>query len=172
MLRGSGVAWDLRKSQPYEVYKEISFKIPVGVKGDYFERYIIRFFVMRESINIIFQCLVMIKTGPVQSLDSKIVPPKREKIKSSMEALIHHFKFYSEGFYLPKKEAYVGIEAPKGEFGVYLASDGTNKPYRCKVRAPGFSHLQGLDFMAKKHLLADVVTIIGTLDIVFGEVDR
>jgi NADH dehydrogenase I D subunit len=172
MLRGSGVPWDLRKVQPYELYNEISFKVPVGVNGDSFERYLIRIFEMRQSINIIRSCINLVEVGPIKSLNSKVVPPAKEEIKSSMEAVIHHFKYYSEGFYLRENEAYVGIESPKGEFGVYLVSDGTNKPYRCKIKAPGFSHLQGLDFMTKKHLLADVVTIIGTLDVVFGEVDR
>jgi len=153
----------------------LDFKVPVSsniIGGDCYQRYLIRVEEMRQSIRIIKQCLSLIAPGPIKSLDGKVVPPNRGNLKSSMEALIHHFKLYSEGFLVPPNEAYVGIEAPKGEFGVYLVSDGSNKPYRCKIKAPGFAHLQGLDFMAKHHLLADVVTIIGTLDIVFGEVDR
>lgn len=144
----------------------------MGYQGDCYQRYLIRIEEMRQSVRIIDQCLNKISEGPIKALDGKIVPPTRKEMKNSMEALIHHFKLYSEGFYVPKGESYIGIEAPKGEFGVHIISDGTNKPYRCKIKAPGFAHLQGLDFMAKKHLLADVVTIIGTLDIVFGEVDR
>jgi NADH dehydrogenase I D subunit len=172
MLRGSGVSWDLRKTQPYEVYDEITFKVPVGDKGDCFQRYLVRVEEMRQSIWIIQQSLDLIIEGPICSTNSKVVPPSRKEMKHSMEGLINHFKLLSEGFHVPKTESYVGIEAPKGEFGIYLISDGTNKPYRCKIKSPGFLHLQGLDFMARNHLLADVVTIIGTLDIVFGEVDR
>ena len=172
MLRGSGISWDLRKTQPYEIYDEITFKVPVGSKGDCFHRYLVRVEEMRQSVWIIQQSLDLIVNGPVCSTNSKVVPPSRKEMKQSMEGLINHFQLLSEGFYVRKTESYVGIEAPKGEFGLYLISDGTNKPYRCKIKSPGFLHLQGLDFMARNHLLADVVTIIGTLDIVFGEVDR
>jgi NADH dehydrogenase I D subunit len=172
MLRGSGVSWDLRKTQPYEIYDEITFKVPVGDKGDCFQRYLVRIEEMRQSVWIIQQSLDLIVNGPICSTNSKVIPPSRKEMKHSMEGLINHFKLLSEGFYVRKTESYVGIEAPKGEFGLYLISDGTNKPYRCKIKSPGFLHLQGLDFMARNHLLADVVTIIGTLDIVFGEVDR
>jgi len=162
----------LRKTQPYEVYGELDFNSVISSEGDCFARYLIRIEEMRQSINIIHQCTNIIEAGPVVSFDGKVTPPTRKELKNSMEALIHHFKLYSEGFSIPKNETYVGIEAPKGEFGVYLVTDGLNKPYRCKIKAPGFAHLQGLDFMSKGHLLADVVTNIGTLDIVFGEVDR
>ncbi len=172
LLRGSGINWDLRKTQPYEVYDKLRFDIPVGKHGDCYDRYLIRVEEMRQSLRIIHQCLNLMPTGPIKAEDQKLTPPSRKQMKSSMEALIHHFKLFSEGFVVPKSETYTAIEAPKGEFGVYLVSDGSNKPYRCKIKAPGFAHLQGLDFMAKGHLLADVVTIIGTLDIVFGEVDR
>jgi NADH:ubiquinone oxidoreductase subunit D len=172
MARGSGIPWDLRKTQPYEVYSEMEFRVPVGNKGDCFQRYLVRVEEMRQSVYIIQQGLNLITRGPVKAINSKVSAPTRKELKSSMEALILHFKLYSEGFCIPKTEAYVGVEAPKGEFGVYLVSDGTHKPYRCKIKSPGFLHLQGLDFMAKNHLLADIVTIIGTLDIVFGEVDR
>ena len=172
MLRGSGIVWDLRKTQPYDIYHLVNFSIPVGSNGDCYDRYLIRIEEMRQSINIIQQCLNHIPKGLIKIDDYKISAPSRQKMKQSMEALIHHFKLYSEGFYVPQGEAYTAIEAPKGEFGVYLVSDGTNRPYRCKIKAPGFSHLQGINFMAKGHLLADVVTIIGTQDIVFGEVDR
>jgi NADH:ubiquinone oxidoreductase subunit D len=172
MARGSGLGWDLRKTQSYEVYNELDFKVPVGTKGDCFQRYLVRIEEMRQSTGIIQQAVNLIADGAVKTLNSKVTPPSRKELKSSMEALIHHFKLYSEGFYVPKAEVYLAVEAPKGEFGVYLVSDGTNKPYRCKIKSPGFLHLQGLDFLAKNHLLADVVTIIGTLDIVFGEVDR
>ena len=172
MLRGSGINWDLRKSQPYEVYNEVDFEIPVGFNGDCYDRYLIRVFEMRESIKIIEQCLNKIPTGPIKSDDNKLTPPSRTDMKQSMESLIHHFKMYTQGFTIPTNETYVGTEAPKGEFGVYLVSNGTNRPYRCKIKAPGFSHLQALDFMSKDHMIADVVTIIGTQDIVFGEVDR
>jgi len=172
MLRGSGVSWDLRKSQPYEIYKDINFCIPVGKNGDCYDRYLIRVEEMRQSLNIIEYCLNHIPTGCIKVDDRKIVPPSREYMKSSMESLIHHFKLYTEGFSVPKGETYTAVEAPKGEFAVYLVSDGTNKPYRCRIHAPGFLHLQSLDFMSKGHMIADVVTIIGTQDIVFGEIDR
>jgi NADH dehydrogenase I D subunit len=172
MLRGSGVKWDLRRNQPYDVYDKLDFDIPVGTKGDCYDRYLIRMEEMRQSIRIMQQCINQMPQGPVKIDDRKITPPSRSNMKQSMEALIHHFKLYSEGYNVPNGEAYVGVEAPKGEFGVYIVSDGSSKPYRCKLKAPGFVHLQGLDFMSKGHLLADVVTIIGTLDIVFGEVDR
>ncbi len=172
MLRGSGIPWDLRKSQPYDVYDKMEFDIPVGKNGDSYDRYLVRVEEMRQSLKIIQQCIEQMPAGPVKTLDRKIAPPPREEMKHSMEALIHHFKLYTEGYHVPAGEAYVPVEAPKGEFGVYVVSTGLNKPYRCRLRAPGFAHLQGLDFMSKGHLLADVVTIIGTLDIVFGEVDR
>jgi NADH dehydrogenase (ubiquinone) Fe-S protein 2 len=172
MLRGSGVYWDLRKSQPYEVYEKLQFDIPVGSNGDCYDRYLIRVFEMKESLKIIEQCLNLMPTGYVKTNDLKICPPTRTEMKQSMEALIHHFKMYTQGVIIPANETYIGTEAPKGEFGVYLISDNTNRPYRCKIKAPGFNHLQALDFMSKGHLIADVVTIIGTQDIVFGEVDR
>jgi NADH dehydrogenase (ubiquinone) Fe-S protein 2 len=171
MLRGSGIAWDLRKTQPYEVYNNLKFSIPVGNDGDCYDRYVVRINEMRQSLIIIEQCLNKMTLGPVKVIN-KISTPSRSQFKVDMESLIHHFKLYSEGYYLPAGEAYVGVEAPKGEFGVFLVSNGTNKPYRCKIKAPGFLHLQGINFMAHNHLLADVVTIIGTQDIVFGEVDR
>lgn len=172
MLRGSDVAWDLRKAQPYEVYSSLEFDIPVGKNGDCYDRYLCRVEEMRQSVCIIRQCLERLPDGPVTAADNKVTPPKREEMKSSMEALIHHFKLYTEGHHVPAGETYTAVEAPKGEFGVYLVSDGTNSPYRCKIRAPGFAHLQALDFLTRGHMLADVVAIIGTLDIVFGEVDR
>jgi NADH dehydrogenase (ubiquinone) Fe-S protein 2 len=172
MLRGSGILWDLRKTQPYEVYKELDFYIPIGSTGDCYDRYLIRVEEMRQSLFIIFQCLNKIPAGLIKTDDRKICPPIRQKMKSSMESLIHHFKLYTEGFSPNIGKTYTGVEAPKGEFGVFLVSNGTNRPYRCKIKAPGFHHLQGLAFMAPGHLLADVVTIIGTQDIVFGEVDR
>ena len=172
MLRGSGIAWDLRKSQPYDVYDRMEFEIPIGKNGDCFDRYLVRLREMRESIKIIRQCIERMPQGPIKTLDRKIAPPPRAEMKRSMEALIHHFKLYTEGYHVPKGESYGVVEAPKGEFGVYIVADGTNKPYRARLRAPGFAHLQGLDFMTKGHMLADVVTIIGTMDIVFGEVDR
>jgi NADH dehydrogenase (ubiquinone) Fe-S protein 2 len=172
MLRGSGIPWDLRKTQPYEIYNLLDFKIPIGTNGDCYDRYLIRIQEMRESISIINQCINQIPEGDVKINDSKLTPPSRIQLKTSMESLIHHFKYYTQGFVVPKGETYLTIEAPKGEFGVYLVSNGTNKPYRCKIKAPGFVHLQALDFMSKKHMIADVVTIIGTQDIVFGEVDR
>jgi NADH-quinone oxidoreductase subunit D len=172
MLRGSGVAWDLRKSQPYESYNDFEFKIPVGINGDCYDRYLCRIEEMRESIKIIKDCIKKMPSGPVKSIDGKITPPKKDDIKNSMEALIHHFKLFSEGFRVPKGEIYTAVEAPKGEFGVYLISDGSNKPYKCKIRAPGFSHLQAMDYLLKGHMLADVPAVLGSLDIVFGEVDR
>jgi NADH dehydrogenase (ubiquinone) Fe-S protein 2 len=172
MLRASGVSWDLRKTQPYEIYEDLNFTVPVGAAGDCYDRYLLRIEEMHQSLNIILQCISILPAGHIKSNDYKICTLSREHMKSSMEALIHHFKFYSEGYYVPEGQAYVGIEAPKGEFGVHLVSNGKNKPYRCKVKAPGFLHLQGVDFMSYGHFVADVVTIIGTQDIVFGEVDR
>lgn len=172
MLRGSGFAWDLRRSQPYEVYSELDFDIPIGKNGDCYDRYLLRVEEMYQSINIIRQCIEKIPSGPIKTIDRKIAPPSREAMKHSMEALIHHFKLYTEGYHVPKGETYAAVEAPKGEFGVFLVADGSNKPYRCRIKAPGFAHLQGLDFMSKGHMLADVVTNIGSLDIVFGEIDR
>ena len=172
MLRGSGIKWDLRQSQPYEIYDKLNFKVPVGTNGDCYDRYLIRIFEMKESLKIIEQCLNNLPNGIIKSTDKKFTPPSRKDIKNSMESLIHHFKFYTQGFNVIKGETYTASEAPKGEFGVYLISDSTNRPYRCKIKAPGFAHLQALDFMSKNHLIADVVTIIGTQDIVFGEVDR
>tara|TARA_Y100000590_G_scaffold421503_1_gene525247 strand:- start:1513 stop:2688 length:1176 start_codon:yes stop_codon:yes gene_type:complete len=172
MLRGSGIPWDLRKSQPYECYKDFNFKIPVGKNGDCYDRYLCRMEEMRESIKIIKDCVKKMPSGPVKSIDGKITPPKRQDLKNSMEALIHHFKLFSEGFRVTKGEIYTAVEAPKGEFGVYLISDGSNKPYKCKIRAPGFSHLQAMDYLLKGHMLADVPAVLGSLDIVFGEVDR
>ena len=172
MLRGSGIPWDLRKTQPYEVYDKLNFEIPLGTNGDCYDRYLIRIIEMRESINIILQVLNKIPTGIVKINNNKIINPNRFLIKQSMESLIHHFKYYTNNIEVPSGETYVGIEAPKGEFGVYLVSNSKNKPYRCKIKAPGFAHLQSLDFMCKDHMIADVVTIIGTQDIVFGEIDR
>ena len=172
MLRGSGVEWDLRKTQPYDVYNRMSFAVPVGSRGDCYDRYLIRLEEMRQSIRIIMQCINEMPNGMVFTNDRKLNAPSRSQMKQSMESLIHHFKLYTEGFTVPAGETYTAVEAPKGEFGVYLVSNGTNRPYRCKIRAPGFAHLQGLDMMSKNHMLADVVTIIGTQDIVFGEVDR
>jgi NADH-quinone oxidoreductase subunit D len=176
MVRGSGAAWDLRKSQPYECYAEMDFDIPIGKNGDCYDRYCIRVEEMRQSIAIMKQCIAKLREpagqGPVSVVDNKIVPPKREQMKRSMEALIHHFKLYTEGFHVPAGEVYAAVEAPKGEFGVYLVADGSNKPYKCKIRAPGFAHLQAMDFICRGHMLADVSAILGSLDIVFGEVDR
>tara|TARA_Y100000590_G_scaffold300361_1_gene338653 strand:+ start:1654 stop:2829 length:1176 start_codon:yes stop_codon:yes gene_type:complete len=172
MLRGSGVPWDLRKSQPYESYKDFNFKIPIGKNGDCYDRYLCRMEEMRESIKIIKDCINKMPSGPVKSIDGKITPPTRENLKNSMEALIHHFKLFSEGYRVPEGEIYTAVEAPKGEFGVYLIADGSNKPYKCKIRAPGFSHLQAMDYLLKGHMLADVPAVLGSLDIVFGEVDR
>ena len=172
MLRGSGIKWDLRKTQPYEVYDSLKFEVPVGLYGDCYDRYLIRIFEMRESIKIIEQCLNNMPLGPIKTNFNKLTPPKRSNVKSSMEALIHHFKIYSQSFNVASKETYICTEAPKGETGVYLFGNDTNRPYRCKIKAPGFSHLQALNEMTVNHLIADVVTIIGSLDIVFGEVDR
>tara|TARA_R100000005_G_scaffold90521_2_gene61957 strand:- start:14347 stop:15525 length:1179 start_codon:yes stop_codon:yes gene_type:complete len=172
MLRSTGLAWDLRKSQPYDVYDRMDFDIPVGLNGDCFDRYLMRMEEMRQSLKIMEQCLDQIKPGPVISTDPKVAPPRRSDMKTSMEALINHFKHYTEGVKVPAGETYTAVEAPKGEFGVYLVSDGSNKPYRCKIRAPGFAHLQGMDFLTKGHMLADASAILGSLDIVFGEVDR
>jgi NADH dehydrogenase (ubiquinone) Fe-S protein 2 len=172
MLRGSGVSWDLRKNEPYEVYERLDFDIPVGTNGDSYDRYMIRVAEMRESVRIIVQCLNNMPEGPIKVDDIKVVAPSRSDMKTSMEALIHHFKFFTENITVPEGETYTATEAPKGEFGVYLVSTGNNRPYRCKIRAPGFFHLQGLDFMTRGHMIADVVTVIGTQDIVFGEVDR
>ena len=176
MVRGSGAAWDLRKSQPYECYEEMEFDIPVGKNCDNYDRYLIRMEEMRQSLRIMNQCIAKMREpegqGPVSSTDGKVVPPKRDEMKRSMEALIHHFKLYTEGYRVPEGEVYSAVEAPKGEFGVFLVSDGSNKPYRCKLRAPGYAHLQAMDFMCRGHLLADVSAVLGSLDIVFGEVDR
>lgn len=172
MLRGSGISWDLRKTQPYEIYNQLEFDIPVGTNGDCYDRYLIRIEEMRQSIKIIVQILNKIPKGPIKLDDKKITNPNRIQIKNSMESLIHHFKYYSENIQVNSGETYTVIEAPKGEYGVYLIADGTNKPYRCKIKSPGFFHLQALNFLAKNHMIADVVTIIGTLDIVFGEIDR
>ncbi|MCP4923476.1 MAG: NADH-quinone oxidoreductase subunit D [bacterium] len=173
MLRASGVPWDLRKSQPYEVYDELSFDVPTGAHGDCYDRYLVRMEEMRQSLRLMRQCLEkMPEEGPVMARNMKVTPPEREDMKQSMEALIHHFKLYTEGYHVPEGEVYVGVEAPKGEFGVYLVSDGSNKPYRCKFRAPSFAFMQAFEEMAKKHMLADAVAIIGSLDVVFGEIDR
>ena len=176
MVRGSGAAWDLRRAQPYECYSELEFDIPVGKNGDCYDRYLIRMEEMRQSVRIMKQCLEMLRSkdgqGPVVHEDNKIVPPRRGEMKRSMEALIHHFKLYTEGYHVPAGEVYAAVEAPKGEFGVYLVSDGSNKPYKCKIRAPGFAHLSAMDFLCEGHMLADVSAILGSIDIVFGEVDR
>jgi len=171
-LRASGLAWDLRKSQPYDGYDEMNFDIPIGKHGDCYDRYIVRIAEMRESLRIINQCLEKMPYGPVKVQDRKISPPPRGDMKGSMEALIHHFKLYTEGYHVPRGETYAAVEAPKGEFAVYLISDGSNKPYRCRIRAPGFVHMQGMDFMLRGHMLADVPAVLGSIDIVFGEVDR
>ncbi|MDH5181521.1 MAG: NADH-quinone oxidoreductase subunit D [Gammaproteobacteria bacterium] len=174
MLRGSGIEWDLRKKQPYEVYDKIDFDIPVGVNGDCYDRYLVRVEEMRQSNRIIKQCIDWLRKnpGPVMLEDHKLAPPKREEMKGDMEALIHHFKLFTEGYTLPAGEVYTAVEHPKGEFGIYLVSDGANKPYRLKIRAPGFPHLASMDEMTRGHMLADVVAVIGTMDIVFGEIDR
>ncbi|MGV1917101.1 NADH-quinone oxidoreductase subunit D [uncultured Agrobacterium sp.] len=176
MVRGSGAAWDLRRAQPYECYSDLEFDIPVGKHGDCYDRYLIRMQEMRESVKIMKQCVELLsgkhRIGAVSALDGKVVPPKRGEMKRSMEALIHHFKLYTEGYHVPAGEVYAAVEAPKGEFGVYVVADGTNKPYRCKIRAPGYAHLQAMDFLCKGHQLADVTAVLGSLDIVFGEVDR
>jgi len=171
-LRASGVAWDLRKSQPYEVYDRMEFDIPVGKHGDCYDRYLIRVIEMRESVKIMKQCIREMPAGPVRVDDRKVSPPPRSEMKRSMEALIHHFKLFTEGFHVPAGETYTAVEAPKGEFAVYIVADGTNKPYRCKIRPPGYVHLQALDMMSKGHMMADVVANIGSIDIVFGEIDR
>ncbi|HXE02554.1 MAG TPA: NADH-quinone oxidoreductase subunit D [Hyphomicrobium sp.] len=176
MVRGSGAAWDLRKAQPYECYADLDFDIPIGKNGDCYDRYLIRMQEMRESTKIMKQCCERLRSaegqGPHVTENKKIVPPKRAEMKRSMEALIHHFKLYTEGFHVPAGEVYAAVEAPKGEFGVYLVADGSNKPYRCKIRAPGFPHLAAMDFINRGHMLADVSAILGSLDIVFGEIDR
>ncbi|MDA8712022.1 NADH-quinone oxidoreductase subunit D [Alphaproteobacteria bacterium] len=172
MARSAGLAWDLRRSQPYEAYSEMDFAVPIGKNGDCYDRYVMRMDEMRESVKIMRQCIANMPDGPVSSQDGKIVPPKRAEMKQSMEALIHHFKLYTEGYHVPEGEVYAAVEAPKGEFGVYLVGDGSNKPYRCKIRAPGFAHLHALDYLSRDHMLADVSAILGSLDIVFGEVDR
>ena len=174
MVRGSGLAWDLRRSQPYEIYNELDFKIPIGKNGDCYDRYLCRVEEMRESTKIMLQCVGMLRKnpGPVMPEHSKFAPPKRAEMKQSMEALIHHFKLYTEGFHVPAGEAYACVEAPKGEFGVYLVSDGSNRPYRLKIRAPGFPHLAAMDYLCRGHMIADVSAVLGSLDIVFGEIDR
>jgi NADH-quinone oxidoreductase subunit D len=176
LMRSAGAAWDLRKSQPYECYSEMDFDIPVGKNGDNYDRYVLRVQEMRESLKIMTQCVEQLsgkeRVGPVSSMDGKVVPPKRSEMKRSMEALIHHFKLYTEGYKVPAGEVYAAVEAPKGEFGVYLVSDGSNKPYRCRLRAPGFAHLQAMDWLCRGHMLADVSAVLGSIDIVFGEVDR
>ncbi len=172
MIRGSGIAWDLRKSQPYDVYDRMEFDVPVGTRGDCYDRFMVRVEEVRQSARIMRQCLSDMPEGPIASLDRKIVPPKRGEMKQSMEALIHHFKLYTEGFHVPAGEVYVATESPKGEFGVYLVSDGTNKPYRCKIRPTAFSHLQAMDFMSRGHMLSDATAILGAIDVVFGECDR
>jgi NADH-quinone oxidoreductase subunit D len=172
MLRASGVPWDLRKAQPYLVYDKMDFDIPVGKNGDCYDRYLVRVEEMRQSLKIMRQCIQNMPGGPATSVDRKVTPPPRAEMKRSMEALIHHFKLYTEGFHVPPGETYTAVEAPKGEFGVYLVSDGSNKPYRCKIRAPGFPHLQAMEFCSKGYMLADSVAILGSMDIVFGEIDR
>jgi NADH-quinone oxidoreductase subunit D len=171
-IRASGQAWDLRKSQPYDVYDEMDFDIPVGKTGDCYARYLVRVEEMKQSLRIVHQCIANMPDGPVKTTDRKVAPPPRGEMKRSMEALIHHFKLYTEGYHVPAGETYTAVEAPKGEFGVYLISDGSNKPYRCKIRAPGFAFLSAMDFLSRGHMLADTVAIIGSLDIVFGEIDR
>jgi len=174
MVRGSGMAWDLRRSQPYEIYNELEFKIPIGKNGDCYDRYLCRVEEMRESTKIMQQCVKLLRQapGPVMPEHSKFAPPRRAEMKGSMEALIHHFKLYTEGYHVPAGEAYACVEAPKGEFGVYLVADGTNRPYRLKIRAPGFPHLAAMDYLCKGHMIADVSAVLGSLDIVFGEIDR
>ena len=176
MVRGSGIPWDLRRAQPYEVYNELDFRIPIGKHGDCYDRYVCRMEEMKESTKIMLQCVEWLaqeqNMGPVLETSGKVAPPRRGEMKRSMEALIHHFKLYTEGFHVPEGEIYAAVEAPKGEFGVYLVSDGSNKPYKCKIRAPGFPHLQAMDWMNRGHMLADVSAILGSLDIVFGEIDR
>ena len=171
-LRGSGVAWDLRRSQPYDKYDEVEFEVPIGKNGDSFDRYLVRMAEMRESVKIVKQALAKMKPGPIKVQDHKITPPPRAEMKHSMEALIHHFKLYTEGYHVPAGATYTAVEAPKGEFGVYLQADGSNRPYRCKIRSTGFAHLQATEKLCKGHMLADMVAILGSLDIVFGEIDR
>ncbi len=172
MLRGSGIPWDLRKSQPYDVYADLDFEIPIGQNGDSYDRYLVRVEEMQQSVKLIKQCCEELPDGDYRAPEFKVSAPSREAMKNNMEALIHHFKLFTEGFHVPQGETYVAVEAPKGEFGVFLVADGSNKPYRCYIRAPGFAHLQAIDFMGKGHMLADVVTIISTMDVVFGEIDR
>jgi NADH-quinone oxidoreductase subunit D len=174
MARGSGLAWDLRRAQPYEIYSELDFRIPIGKNGDCWDRYLCRMEEMRESVKIMRQCIALLRRtpGPVLPEDSKFAPPRRADMKNSMEALIHHFKLYTEGFHVPAGEVYAAVEAPKGEFGVYLIADGTNRPYRCKIRAPSYPHLEAMDHLCKGHMLADVSAVLGSLDVVFGEIDR
>ncbi|MGH6877153.1 MAG: NADH-quinone oxidoreductase subunit D [Rhizomicrobium sp.] len=172
MLRSTGLAWDLRRAQPYECYSELDFKIPVGSNGDCYDRYLMRMEEMRQSTWLMKQCIEKMPAGPVLSDDRKVVPPKRGEMKRSMEALIHFFKLYTEGYHVPAGEVYAAVEAPKGEFGVYLVADGSNKPYRCKIRAPSYAHLQAMDFLCKGHMLADVPAVLGSIDVVFGEIDR
>jgi NADH-quinone oxidoreductase subunit D len=172
MIRAAGIPWDIRRSQPYDVYDRMEFDIPVGTKGDCYDRFMVRVEEVRQSARIMKQCLAQMPEGPIASLDRKVVPPKRAEMKQSMEALIHHFKLYTEGFHVPAGEVYVATESPKGEFGVYLVADGTNKPYRCKIRPTAFSHLQAMDFMMKGHMLADTTAILSAIDVVFGECDR
>ncbi len=172
MIRGAGLPWDLRKSQPYDVYDRMEFEIPVGTRGDCYDRFMVRVEEVYQSARIMRQCLNEMPSGPIASLDRKVVPPKRAEMKQSMEALIHHFKLYTEGFHVPAGEVYVATESPKGEFGIYMVSDGSNKPYRCKIRPTAFSHLQAMDFMTRGHMLADITAILGAMDIVFGECDR
>ncbi|MDQ3479803.1 MAG: NADH-quinone oxidoreductase subunit D, partial [Actinomycetota bacterium] len=171
MIRASGIPWDLRRSQPYEVYEQLEFDIPIGTKGDCYDRFMVRVEEVRQSVKIARQCIQMMPKGPIGA-NSKVFPPRREEMKTSMEALIHHFKLYTEGFHVPAGEVYVATESPKGEFGVFLVADGTNRPYRCKIRPTGFSHLQAMDFMMKGHMLADVTAVLSAMDVVFGEVDR
>ncbi|MBS0274347.1 MAG: NADH-quinone oxidoreductase subunit D [Proteobacteria bacterium] len=172
MLRSTGVPWDLRRSQPYEVYSELDFQIPVGKNGDNYDRYLMRVMEMRQACKIMRQCIEKMPAGPVVAENHKIVPPRRGEMKRSMEALIHHFKLYTEGFHVPAGDVYAAVEAPKGEFGVYLVADGSNRPYKCKIRAPSYAHLQAMDFICKGHMLADISAVLGSLDVVFGEVDR
>jgi NADH-quinone oxidoreductase subunit D len=172
MIRGSGIPWDIRKSQPYDVYDRMDFDVPVGTNGDCYDRFMVRVEEVRQSWRIVRQCLNELPQGPIGTDDRKVFPPKRAEMKTSMEALIHHFKLYTEGFHVPAGEVYVATESPKGEFGIYLVSDGTNKPYRCKIRPTAFSHLQAMDFMMKGHMLADTTAVLGAMDIVFGECDR
>lgn len=172
MLRGSGIKWDLRKSQPYDAYDQVEFDVPIGTKGDCYDRYLCRVEEMRQSLRIIDQCLNKMPAGDVKTDDAKLCTPSRSEMKTSMEALIHHFKLFTQGYQVPPGSTYTAIEAPKGEFGVYLVADGSSRPYRCKIKAPGFAHLAALDMVGKHHMLADIVAIIGTLDVVFGEIDR